>query len=55
MAGIGCPEAGQHAAFADAFDFILHSRESVSGGVATAALRGLKPVVPEKFGAYLPA
>jgi membrane protein required for colicin V production len=29
--------------------------ESVSGGVATAALRGLKPVVPEKFGAYLPA
>jgi membrane protein required for colicin V production len=30
-------------------------RESVSGGVATAALRGLKPVVPEKFGAYLPA
>jgi membrane protein required for colicin V production len=29
--------------------------ESVAGGVATAALRGLKPVVPEKFGAYLPA
>ena len=29
--------------------------ESFSGGVATAALRGLKPVVPEKFGAYLPA
>jgi membrane protein required for colicin V production len=29
--------------------------ESVSGGIATAALRGLKPVVPEKFGAYLPA
>jgi osmoprotectant transport system permease protein len=33
MAGIGCPEAGQHSAFADAFDFILHARESVSGGV----------------------
>jgi membrane protein required for colicin V production len=30
-------------------------KESVSGGVATAVLRGLKPVVPEKFGAYLPA
>jgi membrane protein required for colicin V production len=29
--------------------------ESVTAGVATAALRGLKPVVPEKFGAYLPA
>ena len=29
--------------------------ESVSAGVATAALRGLKPVVPERFGAYLPA
>ena len=29
--------------------------ESVTGDVATAALRGLKPVVPEKFGAYLPA
>lgn len=29
--------------------------ESVTGGVATAALRGLKPVVPEKFGAFLPA
>ena len=29
--------------------------ESVTGGVATSALRGLKPVVPEKFGAYLPA
>ena len=28
---------------------------SVSGGVATAALRGLKPVVPERFGSYLPA
>jgi membrane protein required for colicin V production len=29
--------------------------ESVTAGVATAALRGLKPVVPEKFGAFLPA
>jgi membrane protein required for colicin V production len=29
--------------------------ESVTGGVATAALRGLKPVVPDRFGAYLPA
>jgi membrane protein required for colicin V production len=29
--------------------------ESVTAGVATAALRGMKPVVPEKFGAYLPA
>ncbi|HEX2546215.1 MAG TPA: CvpA family protein [Ramlibacter sp.] len=29
--------------------------ESVTAGVATAALRGLKPVVPERFGAYLPA
>ncbi len=29
--------------------------ESVTAGVATAALRGLKPVVPETFGAYLPA
>lgn len=29
--------------------------DSVTGGVATAALRGLKPVVPEKFGVYLPA
>ncbi|HSV78647.1 MAG TPA: CvpA family protein [Ramlibacter sp.] len=29
--------------------------DSVTGGVATAALRGLKPVVPEKLGAYLPA
>src|SRR4051794_37002005 len=33
MAGIGCPEAGDPSAFVDAFDFILHSRESVSGGV----------------------
>jgi membrane protein required for colicin V production len=30
-------------------------RESVTAGVATAALRGLKPVVPERFGTYLPA
>lgn len=29
--------------------------ESMTAGVATAALRGLKPVVPEAFGAYLPA
>jgi membrane protein required for colicin V production len=29
--------------------------ESMTAGVATAALRGLKPVVPERFGAYLPA
>jgi membrane protein required for colicin V production len=29
--------------------------DSVTAGVATAALRGLKPVVPERFGAYLPA
>ena len=30
-------------------------QESMAAGVATAALRGLKPVVPEQFGAYLPA
>lgn len=29
--------------------------ESLTSGVATAALRGLKPVVPEPFAAYLPA
>ena len=29
--------------------------ESVTAGVATAALRGLKPVVPERFGTHLPA
>ena len=29
--------------------------ESRTAGVAAAALRGLKPVVPERFGAYLPA
>jgi membrane protein required for colicin V production len=28
---------------------------SKTAGVATAALRGLKPVVPERFGSYLPA
>jgi membrane protein required for colicin V production len=28
--------------------------ESLTAGVATAALRGLKPVVPERFGAFLP-
>lgn len=32
-AALPCPEAGNHPAFIDAFDFILHSRESVSGGV----------------------
>jgi len=30
-------------------------KESRTAGVATAALRGLKPVVPGRFGAYLPA
>ena len=29
--------------------------ESVTAGVATAALRGLKPVVPERVGPYFPA
>ncbi len=29
--------------------------ESRTAGVAAAALRGLKPVVPERFGTYLPA
>jgi len=29
--------------------------ESMAAGVATAALRGLKPVVPERFAAWLPA
>ena len=29
--------------------------ESMTAGVTTAALRGLKPVVPESFGAYFPA
>jgi membrane protein required for colicin V production len=29
--------------------------ESKTAGVAAAALRGLKPVVPERFGALLPA
>ena len=28
--------------------------ESAGAGVSTAALRGLKPVVPERFGQYLP-
>lgn len=28
--------------------------ESVGAGVASAALKGLKPVVPEQFGQYLP-
>ena len=30
-------------------------KESMTAGVATAALRGLKPVVPERFGSVLPA
>jgi membrane protein required for colicin V production len=30
-------------------------KESRAAGVATAALRGLKPVVPESLGSYLPA
>jgi membrane protein required for colicin V production len=30
-------------------------REAMTSGVATAALRGLKPVVPERLGALLPA
>jgi membrane protein required for colicin V production len=30
-------------------------RESMTAGVATAALRGLQPVLPEQFGRYLPA
>jgi membrane protein required for colicin V production len=29
--------------------------ESATASVAAAALRGLKPVVPERFGTYLPA
>lgn len=29
--------------------------ESVTAGVASAALRGLKPVVPERVGTYFPA
>jgi membrane protein required for colicin V production len=29
--------------------------ESVTAGIATAALRGLKPAVPDRFGPYLPA
>lgn len=29
--------------------------QSMAAGVATAALRGLKPVVPERFGILLPA
>lgn len=30
-------------------------RESMTAGVATAALRGLQPVLPDQFGRYLPA
>src|SRR4051812_9024047 len=33
MAAIGCPEAAPHDAFVDAVDFLLHERESISGGV----------------------
>ena len=29
--------------------------ESMTAGAATTALRSLKPVVPERFGAYFPA
>jgi membrane protein required for colicin V production len=29
-------------------------KESRTAGVATAALRGLQPVLPEEFGKYLP-
>jgi len=29
-------------------------KESMAAGVATAALRGMKPAVPEPFGVYLP-
>jgi membrane protein required for colicin V production len=29
--------------------------ESVTAGVATTGLRGLKPLVPERFGAFFPA
>lgn len=29
-------------------------QESISGGVATAAMRGLKPALPERFGKHLP-
>lgn len=29
-------------------------QESVGAGIATAALKGLKPVVPQEFGKYLP-
>jgi osmoprotectant transport system permease protein len=36
-----CPEAGQHSAFVDAIDFILHSRESVSGGVCIGGFSDL--------------
>jgi osmoprotectant transport system permease protein len=31
--GIGCPPAPDYSGFRDAFDFILHERESISGGV----------------------
>jgi membrane protein required for colicin V production len=30
-------------------------RDSMTAGIATAALRGLKPVVPEELGQHLPA
>lgn len=37
----------------------LHSgqwwQESVGAGITTAALKGLKPVVPQEFGKYLPS
>src|SRR5215213_2647937 len=31
--GLPCDSAGEHSAFVDAFEFIVHSRESISGGV----------------------
>src|SRR3954470_17621131 len=33
MAVVSCPESAPHDAFVDAIDFLLHERESVSGGV----------------------
>ena len=36
------------------FKSALWWQESFSAGVATAALRGWKPVLPEEFGKYLP-
>src|SRR3954466_8077733 len=30
---VSCPEAAPHSGFVDAIDFLLHERESISGGV----------------------